>query len=130
MFTGLSSDGVRGLVAHLENNLPLLGDESAAFVLGCRTSLEMGAPLTKQNEAELRRLASTLVATGHDVLGGAVEPPLSAAKVFSDLGNAVHTLQAHEKKFANEMYAKHQKKEKLTADEWTKLLTIYNNKGF
>jgi hypothetical protein len=130
MFTGLAGEGTDGLLAHLENNLTLLGDEGAAFVVGCRTALEMGTALTEKNQQELRRLAGTLIQTGHDVLGGIAEPPLSAAKVFHDLGNAVHTLQAHEKKFANAMYAKHQKQEKLTASEWSKLLKIYNDKGF
>jgi len=128
MFVG--QGGNTELLAYLENNLPLLGDEDRDFVLGCKMTLEIGGVLTAENTQRLRQIAKGIQAAGHDVLGGGVEPPLSPVKVLKDLVQNIHTLNAQEKTYANNIAKKLKKKEPLTPKEVEGLLQIYFDKGF
>jgi hypothetical protein len=130
MFVGTGAEDVTGLLAYLETHMPLMGDEDRDFVIGCKVTVETGGVITAQNKQRLVQIAQFLNATGHDVLGGAVEAPLSMPKVLQDLAQNIHTLQPHERNYANEIARKVKSNEALTPREIERILEIYYNKGF
>jgi hypothetical protein len=117
---------VAGLLARLEQEMLLLSEADQNFVSGCRAAIDNGVVLTAQNKAQLRKITSTLVQTGHNVLGST----LSITQVVKDLGGALHTMTTHEKAIAAAAARKLQHQIPMTQGEIEQLLQVYSSKGF
>jgi hypothetical protein len=130
LFVGTGADGIMPLLERLENQLPLLGDADRDFIIGCKLLASTGGVITPQTRKKLFEIAKQLDGMEHDMLGGAVDKPLSIPKVLKELAQNIHTLTPKEKELANMVVAKLRAKEPLAPKEVEKLLEIYFNKGF
>lgn len=132
LFEGQAPGSTHQLLAMLEGNMALLGDADQGFVIGCRSHISEGAILTKENQAQLRRIAATIGDNGVPSMGGIVtsEKPLSTLQMLRSLAGAIHTLSPEERRFANLMATKHTQKVQMTPEELQKLVTLYTLKGF
>jgi hypothetical protein len=126
MFEGLAQPDIMGTLAHLEPRLPLLSEDDQVFILGCRMTLEAGGALTAQNQQEVRRIASTIVAVEHNTM----DKPISVSQMLHDLGSAIHMLSPEEKAFLGPIARKVKASRALTAGEMQRLLAVHASKGF
>lgn len=126
----LFEDATHQKLSWLESEgLQFLTDKEQAFVVGCKTALDMGTPLPKTALDSVDELFKKVRQSSSSAHTG-LDAPLSMAKVLGDLSKATAMLHAEELKFYKKMLAKLQARKTFSTEETLALLRIYSSKGF
>ncbi len=126
MFEGQAAAGIKGLLKHLETQMPMLSEPDQHFVEGALYTLEMGGVLKQADQTRVKQIMQTLSTAGHNTMDGA----LSVGQMLKSLSTVIAKLTEQESRLLGGIARKVKVKQPLNEQELASLVQIYTDKGF
>jgi hypothetical protein len=124
----LEENPLYAMLLAIEPDAAFLTDKDRDLIFVYKTTVDTGGELPQNAAQEIQRIYRSL-RTEHTAMSYD-DPPLTMAKVVTDLKGTQLMLTPQEKAFLGFIENKLRHREKLTVQETVALLRLYANKGF